>query len=301
MRAGAALGGLVLLLALAAGARAGVPAVELATDLSPSVARDIDESGRIYVEGPDALDGRPAGQILLPPHPGGGELLLPCFRAPQCFHEVRRSGWLRRIGAHHRAEGVVRIGRPLYPRPGDLVGGWHRDDPSRRPRRARGRRPRGTRKLRRRLRGIRVEGPGLVRHGPRLLERTRRGADRAREPRLLQHRKGPYPERISDAGEIVGSTEGSGLRAAIWKPPGYALEFLGELAGGATSRAHDLDSSGLVVGSSDDGSGDVAVVWTPNGSGYDAIPLPVPAGFAGGSCTQATAISDSGRQVREIF
>ena len=106
-----------------------------------------------------------------------------------------------------------------------------------------------------------------------------------------------YPPQsfLDDAGEIVGNTEGSGERAAIWKPPGYALEFLGELAGGTTSRAHDLDSGGLVVGSSDDGSGDVAVVWTANGSGYDAIPLPVPAGFAGGSCTEATAISDAGR------
>jgi hypothetical protein len=109
----------------------------------------------------------------------------------------------------------------------------------------------------------------------------------------LSTEKGPYPERISYAGEIVGNTQGSGLRAAIWKPPGYALEFLGELAGGATSHAYDLDSSGLVVGSSDDGSGDVAVVWTPNGSGYDAIPLSVPAGFEGGSCTEATAISGS--------
>jgi hypothetical protein len=99
------------------------------------------------------------------------------------------------------------------------------------------------------------------------------------------------PERINDSGEIVGNSLSA---AVIWKPPGYARELLGKLPGGTTSRAHDLDSNGLVVGSSDDGSGDVAVIWTPNGSSYDVTPLPVPDGFPAGSCTEATAISDGG-------
>jgi len=300
MRAGAALGGLVLLLALAAGARAGVPAVEVSTDLSPSVARDVDESGRIYVEGPDLIyfgDGRPAGQILLPPHPGGGELSLPCSDGDpiQCFHVYDVPGGFAESGRIIGRHGWFGSGGPFIPAPAT----WSAD---------------GTGTVL--LEGFfEIADLGHVAHGnsgdvfvgfsptdPYSFDMVPAyWSGPAEEPielanlGYLSTEMGPYPERISDAGEIVGNTEGSGLRAAIWKPPGYALEFLGELTGGATSRAHDLDSSGLVVGSSDDGSGDVAVVWTPNGSGYDAIPLPVPAGFAGGSCTQATAISAGGR------
>ncbi len=296
MRAGAALGGLVLLLALAENARAGVPAVEVSTDLSPSVARDIDEWGRIYVEGPDALDERPLGQILLPPHPGGGELLLPCFGL-ECFHEVDVPGGFAESGRIIGRRVSFGSGGPFVPAPAP----WSADGTST--------------TLLEGLAGF-LPDLGHVAHGSSgdvfvgFLLKDDGGFyymvpvywnGTAEEPielanlGYLSTEKGPYPKRINYAGEIVGSTEGSGERAAIWKPPGYALEFLGELAGGATSRAHDLDSSGLVVGSSDDGSGDVAVVWTPNGSGYDAIPLPVPAGFAGGSCTEATAISDAGR------
>ena len=285
MRTGTALGGLVLLLALAAGARAGVPAVEVSTDLSPSVARDIDEWSRIYVEGPDALDERPLGQILLPPHPGGEELPLSCSEG--CFHEVDVPGGFAESGRIIGRTVQFGSGGPFVPAPAT----WSAD---------------GTGKIY--LAGL--DGGytefGHVAHGnsgdllvgdlfPEVPVYWSEPAEEPIELENLGSSKGPYPARVSAAGEIVGSTEGSGERAAIWKPPGYALEFLGELPGGATSSAHDLDSGGLVVGSSDDGSGDVAVVWTANGSGYDAIPLPVPAGFAGGSCTQATTISDAGR------
>jgi hypothetical protein len=281
---------LVLLLALAAGARAGVPAVEVSTDLSPSVARDVDEWRRIYVEGPDALDELPTGRILLPPHPGGEELLLPCSELLACFHLFDVPGGFAESGRIIGRRVWFGSGGPFIPAPAT----WSADGT-------------GTILLAG-LNGGYTEG-GHVAHGNSgdlLVGDLFPGAPvywsgPAEEPIELASLgplggdEGPYPERISDAGEIVGNTWGSGLRAAIWKPPGYALEFLGELAGGATSRAHDLDSSGLVVGSSDDGSVDVAVVWTPNGSGYDAIPLPVPAGFAGGSCTEATAISNAGQ------
>ena len=289
MRAGAALGGLLLLLALVAGARAGVPAVEVSTGLSPSVALDIDEWSRIYVEGPDALDERPLGQILLPPHPGGEELPLSCSEG--CFHEVDVPGGFAESGRIIGRTVQFGSGGPFVPAPAT----WSANGA-----------------LRTFLAGVGgsytmyghvahgnsgdifvgfVPGSGVPVYWSGPAEEPSEFANLG----YFSTEKGPYPERISYAGEIVGNTEGSALRAAIWKPPSYALEFLGELAGGATSRAHGLDSGGLLVGSSDDGSGDVAVVWTANGSGYDAIPLPVPAGFAGGSCTQATAISNGGR------
>jgi len=282
MRAGAVLGGLVLLLALVAGARAGVPAVAVSTDLSPSVAHDIDEWSRIYIEGPDALDEWPLGQILLPPHPGGGELSLPCSELLACFHEHDVPGGFAESGRIIGRVVGFGSGGPFIAVPAT----WSAAGT--------------TRTLITTIDGH-YTAWGHVAHGnsgdllvgilPFLGAVYWSGP--AEEP--VELADAGNPERVNDAGEIVGSTEGSGERAAIWKPPGYALEFLGELAGGTTSRAHDLDSSGLVVGSSDDGSGDVAVVWAPNGSGYDAIPLPVPAGFAGGSCTEATAISDAGR------
>ena len=279
MRAGAVLGGSVLLLALAAGARAGVPAVEVSTSLSPSVARDVDESSRVYVEGPDGADGLPSGQILLPPHPGGGELSLPCSESLACFHEYDVPGGFAESGRIIGRVVSFGSGGPFIPAPAT----WSASGT--------------TRTLITTLDGY-YTAWGHVAHGnsgdllvgvlPFLGAVYWSGP--AEEPVELVD--GGDPERINDAGEIVGV---SSSRAAIWKPRGYALEFLGELAGGATSRAHDLDSSGLVVGSSDDGSEDVAVVWAPNGSGYDAVSLPVPAGFADGSCTEATAISDAGR------
>jgi hypothetical protein len=294
---------LALVLVVGGSARAGVPAVELSTDLSPSVARDIDEWSRVYVEGRDFAplgDGRPLGQILVPPHPGGGEILLPCsgpFGDPmECFHEYDIPGGFAESGRIIGRHGWFGSGGPFIPAPatwsadGTLMTGLEDLDEF-------------------------TAYEGHVAHGnsgdvfvgfvwgPTIFSDMVPvyWSGPAEVPIELANlgyfstEKGPYPERINDTGEIVGSTEGSGERAAIWRPPGYALEFLGELAGGATSRAHDLDSSGLVVGSSDDGSGDVAVIWRPNGSGYDVIPLPVPPGFEGWSCTEATAISDDGR------
>ena len=111
-------------------------------------------------------------------------------------------------------------------------------------------------------------------------------------PRLAGLDSGPYPIAVSDNGVIVGNTAGSTTRrAAIWRPAGsgYSLEFLGELPGGASSRAFGVSYLGSAVGSSDDGSAtQVAVVWTPGPGGYTVTPLPVP---LGGSCSAATAIN----------
>src|SRR5512145_246020 len=96
-----ALGGsLVLALAHAAPAVADVPALDLEVSFSPSVAADVDDDGRIIVEGPTPGDGLPWGIILLPPHPGGGELLLPCnANDPEaCFHELHVPMRLARSG-----------------------------------------------------------------------------------------------------------------------------------------------------------------------------------------------------------
>jgi hypothetical protein len=119
MRAGTALAGLVLLPALAVGARAGVPAVEISTDLSPSVARDVDEWGRIYVEGPDAWDGRPSGQIRLPPHPGGGEFSLPCsdLDPEVCFHTDHVVGGFAESGRIIGRQIEYGSGGPFIPAP----------------------------------------------------------------------------------------------------------------------------------------------------------------------------------------
>jgi hypothetical protein len=83
-------------------ASAATPALELGAPLSPSVARDVDALGRIAVEGPNALDGLPTGWILLPPHPGGGVVELPCsgFDPINCFH----------VG--HVATAIARPGQP---------------------------------------------------------------------------------------------------------------------------------------------------------------------------------------------
>ncbi len=111
-------------------------------------------------------------------------------------------------------------------------------------------------------------------------------------PRLAGLDSGPYPNAVSDNGVIVGTSAGSTTpRAAIWRPAGsgYSLEFLGELPGGASSRAFGISYLGSAVGSSDDGSAtQVAVVWTPGPGGYTVTPLPVP---PGGSCSAATAIN----------
>jgi len=270
----------VLLLAGAAGAQAGVPAVEVSTWSPPCVARDIDESSRIYVAGPVGVDGTPSGQILLPPHPGGEELVLECNVDPfySCFHEYDVAGGFAESGRILGWRVWYGSGGPFVPGPATWSATGSAGSP---------------------LQGLDggTTAYGRVAHG------NSSNVFVGVVPGGAVYWSGPYavpiafadpasPERINDAGEIVGNASDS---AVILKPPSYAREFLGELPGGATSRAHDLDSSGLVVGSSDDGSGDVAVVWTPNGPGYDVTPLPLPVGFEGGSCTEATAISDDGR------
>jgi hypothetical protein len=107
---------------------------------------------------------------------------------------------------------------------------------------------------------------------------------------------GPFPARVNDAGQIVGSTTETSPRAATWLVPGHVLAFLPMLPGGVRSHALAIDSNGVIVGSSDDGSGtEIAVVWTPNESGWDVAPLPIPSSTW--ECSQATAISDLGQIV----
>jgi hypothetical protein len=282
---------LVLAVSLPEPAPADVPALELSASFAPSVAIDADDAGRIAVEGPPGLDGPPVGAVLLPPHPGGGELVLPCSAFLACFHEVHVPMRLARSGrilgrivqfgsggpywwspATWNAEGTVT--QPLAPLPGSIPFGGRVDHGN-----ASG--------LLVGMMGsaalvatpVKWESPSAV---PVALDTGGVAAGR-----------GPFPARVNDAGEIVGSTTETDPRAATWRVPGHVLAFLPMLPGGVRSHALGIDSAGVIVGSSDDGSGsEVAVVWTPDGSGWDVAALPslVP----GGSCSAATAISDRG-------
>ncbi len=74
-------------------------------------------------------------------------------------------------------------------------------------------------------------------------------------------------DSISDKGDVVGSataydTNAARMRAVLWHAGSTQPQDLGVLAGGTTSRARDVDSNGLVVGTSESSQGNRAFIWS---------------------------------------
>ncbi len=283
-------------LGFATGALADVDPLPLITGPSPGTARDVNAEFRIFVESAgNSVDGLPGGKILLPPHPSGTTVEIPCsvsycrgqFDQPEGLGRsgrlLGRTSWFGSgtgyfpAGATWSASGSSfekLDSLPVFvPLPYTQVVHGNADDL---------------------LVGRSADGDPYFPfyETPVLWD----GFDA--EPVALAHlphsgsEQGPYPTRVNDAGEIVGNTEDGGRRAAIWQPPAYALAFLPMLPGGTTSQAHDIGQGGIAVGASDDGSGtEVAVAWVPNGGGWDVVTLPAP--WPGEACQEATAINDA--------
>ena len=263
------------------------------TAFSPSAGRDVNASGRIIVQGPAALDGAPTGVVLLPPQPGGGELVLPCSGLLSCFHMIDVPSGLNAGGRVIGRRVTFGSGGPFVPWPAT----WSANGAV------------GT--VLASLPGGSYPLPyGQARHlnagevivGVLADPSTFVGvpvfwSSPSATPATLANlgsNAGPYPVRISDGGVIIGDRSGATPRAVLWSSTAApSFVHLGELPGGATSHARDLDEAGRVVGSSDDGSGtQVAVLWRPGGGGHTVETLPLP--FAGGSCQDATAIEPGG-------
>jgi probable HAF family extracellular repeat protein len=74
-------------------------------------------------------------------------------------------------------------------------------------------------------------------------------------------------EGISDSGDIVGYASAFDptavrLRAVLWPAGSITPRDLGVLPGGSTSRARQVDTNGVVVGTSDSSVGNRAFIWT---------------------------------------
>ncbi len=74
-------------------------------------------------------------------------------------------------------------------------------------------------------------------------------------------------ESLNDAGDVVGSATAYDpnvvrMRAVLWPAGSTVPQDLGALPGGSVSRARDIDSTGLVVGTSDSTNGNRAFFWT---------------------------------------
>ncbi len=93
----------------------------------------------------------------------------------------------------------------------------------------------------------------------------------------------PTATALDDRGTVVGENRSaSGVRAVRWDNEGNPAD-LGTLPGGTQSRADAINNRGVILGSSNDASGEWhPVVWQPDGS-IDAVPL-----------TYAYAINDRG-------
>ena len=74
-------------------------------------------------------------------------------------------------------------------------------------------------------------------------------------------------ESISDKGDIVGSATAFDpsvirMRAVLWPSGSTVPRDLGALPGGVESRARDVDTNGIVVGTSASTAGNRAFIWT---------------------------------------
>lgn len=75
-------------------------------------------------------------------------------------------------------------------------------------------------------------------------------------------------DSINDKGDVVGSATAYDkstvrMRAVLWPAGSASPRDLGVLPGGNTSRARDIDSNEVVVGTSDSSLGNHAFLWTP--------------------------------------
>lgn len=74
-------------------------------------------------------------------------------------------------------------------------------------------------------------------------------------------------ESVSENGDVVGSATAFDpnsirMRAVLWLAGSSTPQDLGALPGGSTSRARDIDSNGIAVGTSNSASGNRAFIWT---------------------------------------
>ncbi len=275
------------------------------TAFSPSTARDVNATGQVLVEGlVDPQGNLPRQAIFLPPHPGGSILNFACypicnFCTPEhCGPEIYFTAWdrprgLTESGRLFGARYRIQLPSSTYPRPASWEPPgyvWQEYVPV----------PGGNVAnglvLHMNASGASVGSVIVPALGPLIVIPFYWSAPTATPVALanLGSGDGPLPLRISDPGAIVGDRLGTTPRAVYWPASSApAFSYLGELPGGATSHAMDLDAGGRVVGSSDDGSGaQVAALWRPSGGAHAVAALPVP--FAGGSCQEATAIAESG-------
>ncbi len=246
-----------------------------------SSARDVSEAGLVYVQGPPALGGGASGIILLPPHPGGGMLVLPCSIFGSCFHVVDvPEGFAaggRILGRRVSFGGVVRDANSSETFVGGLLSP--------------------------------TLGVGMSVHWSSL------GATPATLANLASN-AGPQPERINDAGVIIGNLATATPRAVRWASvgaasfvrlsgAGYTVDALPvPFAGGSCQEA--IQPLGWVAGNCTKVGGDRrGVIWRVSGGvvtfEYELLPLPGETHSAvyalRGSALAAGSSGDPGRAV----
>ena len=103
--------------------------------------------------------------------------------------------------------------------------------------------------------------------------------------------QGPAPLGVDADGRIAGAGIDPEL-PVVWLPSNgdYTLVALPLLAGGKRGAALGVDDD-LVVGWSDDGSAEHAVLWLRRAEGYEVRALPLPESAV--ACTRAVAISST--------
>jgi hypothetical protein len=272
---------------LAAGAAQAVDPVRVSGlargDLLPTDALDIDQWSRALVD----------GWMLLAPHPHGGGINYLCgVLSWACFHELDHP---TKLGGSGRSVGYVNEFAPGISV--DYAAAWSLNG-----------------QTRWFLKGFTVGQPNffsravdenpdgvIVGSGPNAYPPSygvpMYWTSPTAAPQLMANLAsfaGPFPSAINAAGNVVGSTNTTPIRAVIWTAPNAAtFGYLGELPSGNTSHALDIDSSGIVVGSSNSAAGgaEIAVVWEPDGGGGYTVSA-LPNVYPGGSCKEARVAND---------